>query len=80
MLGRLEMDIRSCIDAYLRLSKSVFRPKYSKFNVLGWAYATVTGRERFSSKALECAIKEVVRSIEGEENASLRREGEGCKS
>jgi hypothetical protein len=38
MLGRLEMDVTSCIDAYLKISEGVFHSrKRSILNMLGKA-------------------------------------------
>lgn len=56
MLGRLEMDVDECIAAYKTLMKTVFEKKRSLFSV------GLTGniKARFSSKALERAIKSVI--------------------
>jgi hypothetical protein len=56
MLGRLEMDVDECIEAYRELMTAVFEKKKSLFAV------GLRGqiRSRFSSKALGKAIKGVV--------------------
>lgn len=56
MLGRLEMDVDECIAAYKTLMKTVFEKKRSLLSV------GLTGniKARFSSKALEKAIKSVI--------------------
>lgn len=56
MLGRLEMDVDECIDAYRTLMETIFEKKRSGFSV------TLTGKikARFSSKALEAAVKQVI--------------------
>ena len=61
MLARLEMDVDECIEAYRDLMKSIFEKKKSLFSV------GLTGKikARFSSKALETAIKQVISSREG---------------
>ncbi|EXJ74236.1 uncharacterized protein A1O5_02532 [Cladophialophora psammophila CBS 110553] len=58
MLGRLEMDVDECIKAYTAMMKKVFKNKRSAF------FVSITGnvKARFSSKTLETAIKEVLRS------------------
>ncbi len=56
MLGRLEMDVDECIDAYLSLIKSVFEKKKRIF-AISW---TGNIQSRFSSKVLESAIKKVI--------------------
>ena len=65
MLGRLEMDVESCIDAYTRLIGDVFskrkKPIDWRLNVKG----------QFSSKDLETAIKSLIPSREDAEKALL---------
>jgi hypothetical protein len=66
MLGRLKMSVEDCIDAYTRLSGEVFQRKH---------YLPVTPRgqlkARFSSKTLETAIKNIVRSQDPSRNENL---------
>ena len=56
MLGRLEMSVEECIDAYTKLMKQIFEKKDNRL------YMGVFGRvkPRFSSKALEAAIVQVL--------------------
>lgn len=56
MLGRLEMDVDECIEAYKELMKAVFEKKKSLLAV-GFRGQI---KSRFSSKALEKAIKGVI--------------------
>lgn len=58
MLGRLEMDVDACIDAYTKLIKVVFEEKAHRtpFNWKGRV------RARFDSTKLRAAIEEVIRS------------------
>ncbi|OQV09068.1 hypothetical protein CLAIMM_13246 [Cladophialophora immunda] len=58
MLGRLEMDVDECIKEYKVMMKKVFKNKRNAF------FVSITGnvKARFSSKTLETAIKEVLRS------------------
>jgi hypothetical protein len=60
MLGRLEMDVDECIDAYKKLMKTVFEKKQSFFSV-GFRGKI---KSRFSSKILEKAMKTVIESRE----------------
>jgi hypothetical protein len=57
MLGRLEMSVEECIDAYTKLMKQIFEKKDNRL------YMSVFGRvkPRFSSKALEAAIVQVLK-------------------
>ena len=65
MLGRLEMDVGSCITAYTNLMSDVFgkrkRPIDLRLNVKG----------QFSSTALETAIKSMIPSHESPDTALL---------
>lgn len=54
MLGRLEMDVDSCIDAYLTLSDRVFQKKRQWMSMKGKAQG------RFDSDELERAIKQIL--------------------
>ncbi|KAL8724135.1 MAG: hypothetical protein Q9166_008122, partial [cf. Caloplaca sp. 2 TL-2023] len=54
MLGRLELSIQECIDAYLSLSDRVFEKKRHRMTTKG----NIQGR--FDSTELERAVKEVV--------------------
>ena len=58
MLGRLEMSVEECIDAYTKMMKLVFETKanHSFISVLGGV------KPRFSSKALENAISQVLKA------------------
>lgn len=74
MLGRLEMTIDECIDAYLQLSKKVFQKKRKRFNLMG----QIQGR--FDSIALEQAVKEVIRGQKLDDDALLKATPEAsCK-
>lgn len=55
------MDVNECIDAYRSLMKTVFEKKKSGFAVSFRG----TIKARFSSKALEAAIKQVIGSRDG---------------
>lgn len=57
MLGRLEMSVEECIVAYSKMMKQVFEKKASRsfLGILGGV------KPRFSSKALEDAILQVLK-------------------
>lgn len=61
MLGRLEMDIDECIQAYKTTMKTVFEKKR---NVLSLSFSGKV-KAKFSSKALEVAIRQVIKEREG---------------
>ena len=56
MLGRLQMDIQSCIDAYSELSRDVFSKK-------GLLPVDKSGnvKGRYKASKLENAIKKIIR-------------------
>ncbi|KAH8174073.1 patatin-like phospholipase domain-containing protein [Sarocladium implicatum] len=72
MLGRLQMTVDECIDAYIELSKSTFgKPK--KQSLIGKAMKKL--KPTFSADALEDAIKVVLRRAGAQEDALLAIEG-----
>lgn len=56
MLGRLEMDVDACIDAYSGLAAAVFGDKLKSFP-FNWKGSV---KARFDSAKLESAIRKVV--------------------
>jgi hypothetical protein len=58
MLGRLEMSVEECIDAYTKMMMHVFEKKanHSFISILGGV------KPRFSSKALENAVSQVLKA------------------
>lgn len=67
MLGRLEMTVEECIQAYTELSKDVFHKRRTlpvdiKGNV----------KERYDSKALELAIKKIIRDRKLDEDVLFK--------
>lgn len=73
MLGRLEMDVGSCIRSYLDLCKSVFSDKKTfPINLQG------NIRARFKTDALEKAIKKVITDHGFSEDALLKNPGNSC--
>lgn len=76
MLGRLEMDVDECIEAYLELSGRVFQPSWWRWP-LDWRLRL---RPRFDSEALEKSIKDVVYACTGDEDSLLMVEDDPeCK-
>jgi len=55
MLGRLEMDVKSCIEAYIRLCTTVFSDEK-----LFFVNISSTIRARFKAELLEKAIKQII--------------------
>ncbi|OCL01567.1 FabD/lysophospholipase-like protein [Glonium stellatum] len=74
MLGRLKMDIQQCIDAYREFSNRAFtRKKHIPLNIRGKIC------ERFDSKELENAIKDVLVKQGYSEDELLKEPGASCR-
>lgn len=75
MLGRLRMTVDECIEAYSSLMEKVFEKRENR------TYVAILRRERprFSSKALEDAIKSVLisRNVPVDEKFEDPNEAEG---
>jgi predicted acylesterase/phospholipase RssA len=75
MLGRLEMTIDECIDAYIKLSDKVFRKQHMLPVKLSGDV-----RGKFDSAALESSVKQLLREHNQTEEALLKNIGPGkCK-
>jgi hypothetical protein len=77
MLGRLEMDVDECIDAYSDLAAAVFGGKLSSVPVNFKGHITA----RFDSAKLESAIQKVVEDS-GASKQNLFNDGteRGCRT
>ncbi len=56
MLARLQMDVNSCIEAYLELSKEAFTRCRPRINFFGRAADAWRTKERFESEKLKAQI------------------------
>lgn len=79
MLGRLEMSVADCIEAYQHISRQVFRPTFcSKY--MPRVMRTITGRSMYDSQHLEDAIKDIIQLCGEAPNAPLETTDDGqCK-
>ncbi|RYP25003.1 hypothetical protein DL765_000231 [Monosporascus sp. GIB2] len=75
MLGRLEMSVNDCIDAYASMMDGIFRKKARRFKLNGSVQA------RFDTAELERCIKSIVRTygMGRDENLLMRDPNVGCK-
>lgn len=71
MLGRLRMTLDECEDAYLKLSKSIFKPK-RVFGVPSKGVDVLLANGRFDAKIMERVIKEAIRSTGNTEDTLLK--------
>lgn len=73
MLGRLELTIDECLDAYVALSNDIFTKQKPRINILGKV------QPRFSTAGLEREIKKVITRAKLDKNALLRNDNGRCK-
>jgi hypothetical protein len=78
MLGRLRMTLDECEDAYLKLSKHIFKPK-RRFGVAAKAADYLQANGRFDSKMMENVIRDVIRGMKHDEDALLKDADPRCK-
>ena len=67
MLGRLKMDVQSCIDAYVEMSSAIFEPKKHKLNIPGRATNFVLVRGKFDSEKLAQKIRDTITRYSNDE-------------
>ncbi|KAI0851849.1 FabD/lysophospholipase-like protein [Daldinia vernicosa] len=78
MLGRLRMDVASCIEAYIDMSKDVFKMSLW-MRILGRTFLNIIGRAMFDHKVLEDKIRGIVQDRLGDADAALLEEDPDCK-
>lgn len=79
MLGRLHMDIDTCITRYEQLSSVVFRPKRMRGNYWGKGKDVVTAAGAYSGDLLAEQVKKIVNSEKDDPEAKLREQEPSCK-
>jgi len=72
------MDVASCINKYMTISREVFNPRL-RTRLLGRVLPSLAGSAAFDHQALEKAIKDIVRDALGDENAAFLEEDPQCK-
>ena len=79
MLGRLGMDVDTCIQKYLKLSSAAFRLKRSKVDILGRAQDLVQISGAYRSSCLVDEFKNAARECEGDEETKLVHDDTSCR-
>lgn len=69
------MSLEECQEAYINLSKKIFRPKRSPLDPRRLKDA-FNADERFKSKVLEDTIKGIIKKRTGNEQHPLKKGGE----
>ena len=70
MLGRLQMDIESCITAYRQLSERVFRKVAHRISIKNLGKT----QGRFDARELEKVIKDIISKAKYDENVRFREQ------
>ncbi|RSM15747.1 hypothetical protein CDV31_004846 [Fusarium ambrosium] len=79
MLGRLEMSVADCIEAYQHISRQVFRPTFCG-KYMPRAMRTITGRSMYDSQKLEDVVKNIIQAWGEAPNAPLETtDDDRCK-
>lgn len=71
MLGRLHMDVDTCITKYCELSSIVFQPKRLKANFMARFKDLVKVEGKYRSDHLEEEVKKMVEEIEQDAELNL---------
>ncbi|GKT45405.1 uncharacterized protein ColSpa_05586 [Colletotrichum spaethianum] len=71
MLGCLRMTIEECEEAYIRLAKTIFKPKRWKYNCFSRGLDFFSASERYDSSKLEDVVKAIIKTRTGSERAPL---------
>jgi hypothetical protein len=79
MLGRLEMSIEDCLQAFKTMSADIFASNWKQAPIIKHIGA-IAGSSRFKAKDLEKAVKTLLRENKIAEEISLREGREpSCK-
>lgn len=71
MLGRLHMDVDTCIKKYCELSSIVFGPKRSGINVFARLKDYIKTEGHYRSDHLEMEVKKMVKEVEDDAESNL---------
>lgn len=72
MLGRLEMSVEACIEAYNKLCPKVFSKRHSAIR------PDLKVRGRFDHEALENGVKQILRDVNLDVDTLLKNTSGGC--
>ncbi|KAJ0327316.1 hypothetical protein COL5a_006108 [Colletotrichum fioriniae] len=71
MLGCLRMTVNECEEAYIRLAKTIFKPKRWKYNAFSRGVDFFSASERYDSSKLGSVVKEIIKARTGSEKTPL---------
>ncbi|KAK0747380.1 phospholipase, partial [Apiosordaria backusii] len=78
MLGRLRMDVQSCIDSYMALSREVFSPRF-RARLFGRVFQSMAGSSAFDYEVLERVVQDMVERTTGKPDTVLLEDDPNCK-
>ena len=73
------MDIDACIEKYLELSSVAFQPRRSKANIIAKKIDLWKTAGAYRSDCLTTEFRNVVRAVEGDEQAKLIHSDTTCR-
>lgn len=79
MLGRLRMDIDTCIENYIQLSSKAFRRKRSRANLVGRAADWWKLRGVYGGEGLATEFKAAAKDALGDEEMPLKDPDNACR-
>lgn len=79
MLGRLRMDVDTCIEKYLKLASAAFQPKRYKVNILGRLKDLWKTDGAYRSDCLTTEFQKMALEVEGDKQAKLIHPGTDCR-
>lgn len=65
------MTVNECEEAYIRLAKTIFKPKRWKYNAFSRGVDFFSASERYDSSKLESVVKEIIKARTGSEKTPL---------
>ncbi|KAH0443799.1 ankyrin repeat protein [Colletotrichum camelliae] len=72
MLGCLRMSVDECYEVYMKLSKTIFKPKRWKCNVFSRSIDLISANERYDSAKMEELVKQIIKERTGSRNTMLQ--------
>ncbi|KAF6831724.1 ankyrin repeat protein [Colletotrichum musicola] len=72
MLGCLKMSVDECYDVYMKLAKTIFKPKRWRCDIFNRGLDLVSASERYDSAKMEDLVQQIIKERTGSRNAMLQ--------
>ncbi|KAL0930568.1 ankyrin repeat protein [Colletotrichum truncatum] len=81
MLGCLRMSVDECYEVYLKLAKTIFKPKRWKCDVFNRGLDLISAKERYDSAKMEELVMQIIKERTGSRNSMLQdpQRASSCK-